>query len=123
MAGLELQRQLLKRLRRVVREWPSDPSRKGRDLGEFLKESYLAKLEKQSSPPVSAVAVDSLEKLSFNHYRKLYPRERELSFSSEVAKNPWILSNESLNDMQHHSRSLWGRMTRRRRTTKFPGST
>ena len=49
MAGLELQRQLLKRLRRVVREWPSDPSRKGRDLGEFLKESYLAKFEKQSS--------------------------------------------------------------------------
>ena len=47
MARLGLQRQLLKRLQKVVKEWPADPSRKGRDLGEFLKESYIQRFKEE----------------------------------------------------------------------------
>lgn len=47
MARLGVQRQLLKRLQRVVKEWPADPSRKGRDLGEFLKESYVQQFKEE----------------------------------------------------------------------------
>lgn len=47
MARLGLQRQLLKRVQRVVKEWPADPSRKGRDLGEFLKESYVQRVREE----------------------------------------------------------------------------
>lgn len=33
--------QLLRRLKKVLQEWPVDSSRKGRDLGEFLRDSYV----------------------------------------------------------------------------------
>ena len=33
--------QLLKRYRKVIQEWPVDTSRKGRDLGEYLRNSYM----------------------------------------------------------------------------------
>ena len=35
--------QLVRRLEKVLQSWPSDPSRKGRDLGEYLKKSYTVK--------------------------------------------------------------------------------
>ena len=39
---------LLKRLREVLRQWPPDPSRKGRDFGEFLAMTYRARFEEES---------------------------------------------------------------------------
>ncbi len=51
--ALELQRQLVRRLQRVVREWPVDQSRQGRDLGEFLKLRYLEIFKEECSRNVS----------------------------------------------------------------------
>ena len=38
---------LLKRLQRVLGQWPTDASRKGRDLGEFLSQRYKAKFQEE----------------------------------------------------------------------------
>ena len=39
--------QLTKQLRKVLNQWPLDSSRKGRDLGEYLKHHYLKVFEQQ----------------------------------------------------------------------------
>ena len=48
MALLKQQKVLLSRLQKLVRGWPADPSRKGRDLGEFLKQTYVQKFEAEA---------------------------------------------------------------------------
>ena len=55
----EVQRQLLRRLQKVVKEWPTDPSRKGRDLGEFLKKIYMPKFKQECQADVRTCMVDS----------------------------------------------------------------
>ncbi len=54
---LMLQRQLVRRLQKVVKEWPVDPSRKGRDLGEFLRLRYQQIFKEECSRDVSEFAV------------------------------------------------------------------
>ena len=45
-------------------------------------------------PAEAEQAVQCLERLSTNHYRKLYHRKQESSFAGDiVVKNPWLLSN------------------------------
>ena len=39
--------QLTKQLKKVLNQWPLDSSRKGRDLGEYLKHHYLKVFEQQ----------------------------------------------------------------------------
>lgn len=39
---------LLKRLRTVLSKWPEDSSRQGRDLGEFLSQSYKVRFQEES---------------------------------------------------------------------------
>ena len=118
--ALKQQQVLLSRLQKLVREWPSDPSKKGRDFGEFLKQTYAQKFKEEAvtnvsrvrmrtrgknmvggahsfsllQPQKAAAALESLERLDSNYYRGLYAREKELTFTGELAaKNPWILSN------------------------------
>ena len=56
--SLELQHQLVKRLRKVVKAWPVDPTRKGRDLGEFLKENYVQQFKKEYLSNVCMLCCD-----------------------------------------------------------------
>ena len=37
--------QLVRRLRKVLQKWPSDPSREGRDLGAYLNKNYEVKFK------------------------------------------------------------------------------
>lgn len=44
---------LMKRFREVLKQWPPDASRKGRDLGEFLAMTYRARFEEESQSNVA----------------------------------------------------------------------
>lgn len=91
-----MSKQLLSRLKKVAREWPVDPSRQGRDLGEYLRTVYHKKFESLVENDIDQAlrAVQSLEKLNSNYYHHLYPRVREYGFTGDMAvNNPWILSN------------------------------
>ena len=48
-----MSKQLLSRLKKVAREWPVDPSRQGRDLGEYLRTVYHKKFESLVEKDVS----------------------------------------------------------------------
>ena len=48
-----MSKQLLTRLKKVAREWPVDPSRQGRDLGEYLRTVYHKKFESLVEKDVS----------------------------------------------------------------------
>ncbi len=47
--------QLVRRLEKVLQSWPSDPSRKGRDLGEYLKKNCLVKFREELKQNVREV--------------------------------------------------------------------
>ena len=114
----EARRQLLRRLQKVVKDWPEDPSRKGRDFGEFLRNTYMQRFKEDVKNDVrgsvsavpspnffmfpclntqlsrAEIAVKSLERLSSNHHRKMFSREKDYSFSEGlVLKHPLALSN------------------------------
>ena len=46
---------LVRRLEKVLQSWPSDPSRKGRDLGEYLKRNYPVKFREELKQNVREV--------------------------------------------------------------------
>lgn len=54
-------KQLLSRFHKVVAEWPVDPSRKGRDLGAYLREQYPQKLARECHSDVSVLIIRSME--------------------------------------------------------------
>ncbi len=43
---LRISQQLTSRLKKVINEWPADSTRQGRDLGEYLKQSYTKEFKK-----------------------------------------------------------------------------
>ena len=43
----------------MLQSWPSDPSRKGRDLGEYLKKNYPVKFREQLKQNVREVTSSS----------------------------------------------------------------
>lgn len=53
---LRLSQQLISRLKKVINEWPVDSSRKGRDLGEYLKESYMVEFQRRLDEDVRLAA-------------------------------------------------------------------
>ena len=54
-------KQLLNRFHRVVTEWPVDPSRKGRDIGAYLREHYRQKLDRECQRDVSVRTIRLIE--------------------------------------------------------------
>ncbi|XP_065897809.1 ubiquinol-cytochrome-c reductase complex assembly factor 2-like [Dysidea avara] len=77
------------RLAKVVRRWPDEATRKGDDLGSFLRKLYGLK----ATSIQSEGAVVSLERISTNYYRKKYRREDETSYTGMSQHlhmhNPW----------------------------------
>ena len=55
--SVEARRQLLQRLQKVVKDWPEDPSRKGRDFGEFLRNTYMQRFEEDLKNDVRATSL------------------------------------------------------------------
>ena len=91
-SSLELQRQLLRRLQRVVRQWPEDPSRKGRDFGEFLRKRYVQRFEEELKKNVSRRVRLSSRELVYSllnmriyahmHSHHVQPSHAEMAVSS-----------------------------------------
>jgi len=54
-AAMTYQNALVRRLGEVLRKWPVDRSRKGRDLGEFLSKSYKLKFQDEVLTDVSSI--------------------------------------------------------------------
>ncbi|XP_003388841.1 PREDICTED: ubiquinol-cytochrome-c reductase complex assembly factor 2-like [Amphimedon queenslandica] len=103
---------LSRRLNKVLKNWPIDSSRKGRDLGEYLHQEYRLTFEKLLSEDIEVAknSLQSLENLNNNCYWNRYPRKHNHGFIGDiVAKNPWILSNENMKQMNVSSMSLWQR--------------
>lgn len=116
-AVMNTAKQLLDRFHKVLAEWPVDASRKGRDLGAYLREQYSQKLSKvcHIDPARASNAVLCLERLNSNYYRGLYRRKKELGFCGEiVAQNSWLLSTDHLNKMEAESKGWWKKLTSRR---------
>ncbi|CAI8026160.1 Ubiquinol-cytochrome-c reductase complex assembly factor 2 [Geodia barretti] len=65
---------LLRRLQSGIGRWPVNSSRKGRDLGEFLRTTYEQTFKElvKTDPMAAEAAVRSLERLVSDHHRNLY---------------------------------------------------
>ena len=64
---------LLKKLRNILRQWPVDATKKGRDLGEFFAEGYAGRLQNGDIPNVRLYRFNSTHDHthSFSHILRL----------------------------------------------------
>uniref|UniRef100_A0AAZ3SKK3 Mitochondrial nucleoid factor 1 n=1 Tax=Oncorhynchus tshawytscha TaxID=74940 RepID=A0AAZ3SKK3_ONCTS len=75
-----------RRFLKLCEEWPRDESKKGRDLGTFLRQRVaLAFREGEntqlSDPEKCDQMYDSLARINTNIYRERFPRTRDTSFT------------------------------------------
>ena len=81
---------ILERLRKAADAWPVVEARAGRDLGEYIKGSYAARVTKLAETGPSGLAeatteVQAAESLLRNEIREKYRRASDTTFTGELA--------------------------------------
>ncbi|OWF51337.1 Mitochondrial nucleoid factor 1 [Mizuhopecten yessoensis] len=93
--------QKIRAFRRICKEWPLDPTKKDRDIAEFIRKKITYAFEKTEIAKVDEVKCYleyiSLERLNESfHLKKMHPRHRTegtSGYNLETIKK--LLSNES----------------------------
>ncbi|KAI1897156.1 hypothetical protein AGOR_G00080290 [Albula goreensis] len=107
-----------RRFLKLCEEWPKDETKKGRDLGTFLRQRVaLAFREGEntqiSDPEKCDQMYESLARINGNFYRERFPRAKDTSFTGvTVEECRLLLSTESLQQM-NEKKGLWKTMMER----------
>lgn len=92
--------QLYKNYLKLLERWPLEPTKKGRDLAEYLRAEVKEGFRNgQAIGDVKACEknYESLKRLADDHYKNQYPRSAQFSSSSLSADSCKILlANENL---------------------------
>ncbi|XP_054982331.1 ubiquinol-cytochrome-c reductase complex assembly factor 2 isoform X1 [Sorex araneus] len=91
-----------RRFLKLCEEWPVDETKRGRDLGAYLRQRVAQAFRegensKVQEPEVCDEMYESLARLHSNYYKHKYPRPRETSFSGlSLEEYKLILSTDAL---------------------------
>ncbi|XP_048873014.1 ubiquinol-cytochrome-c reductase complex assembly factor 2 isoform X2 [Brienomyrus brachyistius] len=103
-----------RRFLKLCEEWPRDESKKGRDLGTFLRQRVaLAFREGEntqiSDPEKCDQMYDSLVRINNNYYKEKFPRVKDTSFTGvTVEECRLLLSTGSMQQMdEEKKKGLW----------------
>ncbi|XP_018602429.1 ubiquinol-cytochrome-c reductase complex assembly factor 2 [Scleropages formosus] len=102
-----------RRFLKLCEEWPKDESKKGRDLGTFLRQRVaLAFREGEntqiSDPEKCDQMYESLVRINSNYYKEKFPRAKDTSFTGvTVEECRVLLSSGNMQQMDEEKRSLW----------------
>ncbi|CDQ63869.1 ubiquinol-cytochrome-c reductase complex assembly factor 2 [Oncorhynchus nerka] len=108
-----------RRFLKLCEEWPRDESKKGRDLGTFLRQRVaLAFREGEntqlSDPEKCDQMYESLARINTNIYRERFPRTRDTSFTGvTVEECRMLLATGSMQQMDEEKKGLWKTLTER----------
>ncbi|XP_004617713.1 ubiquinol-cytochrome-c reductase complex assembly factor 2 isoform X2 [Sorex araneus] len=105
-----------RRFLKLCEEWPVDETKRGRDLGAYLRQRVAQAFRegensKVQEPEVCDEMYESLARLHSNYYKHKYPRPRETSFSGlSLEEYKLILSTDTLEEFKDMNKGLWKKL-------------
>uniref|UniRef100_A0A672YPN4 Mitochondrial nucleoid factor 1 n=2 Tax=Sphaeramia orbicularis TaxID=375764 RepID=A0A672YPN4_9TELE len=120
-ACLSLSKMSATRYRRFLKlceEWPRDESKKGRDLGTFLRQRVAAAFREGESTQISDPEkcdqiYESLARINGNVYRQKFPRVRDTSFTGVTVEECKVFLTGSATQMDEQKKGLWKTLMQR----------
>ncbi|KAG8588892.1 hypothetical protein GDO81_006141 [Engystomops pustulosus] len=105
-----------RRFLKLCEEWPVDETRRGRDLGAFLRQRVVQAFKEgentQIQDPEGCDQIyESLNRLNGNYYREKYPRLQDTSFTEITADEyQMVLATDTLKQMDEIKKGMWKRL-------------
>nr|DBA33819.1 TPA: hypothetical protein GDO54_001449 [Pyxicephalus adspersus] len=96
-----------RRFLKLCEEWPVDETRRGRDLGSFLRQR-VAQIQ---DPEVCDQMYESLNRINSSYYKEKYPRLQDTSFTEITAEEyRMVLATDNLKQMDESNKGMWKRL-------------
>ncbi|XP_053562835.1 ubiquinol-cytochrome-c reductase complex assembly factor 2 [Bombina bombina] len=105
-----------RRFLKLCEEWPVEETRRGRDLGAFLRQRVAQAFREGEStqvadPEACDQMYESLNRINNNCYKEKYPRLRDTSFTEvTVEEYRMVLATDSLKQMEGMKKGMWTRL-------------
>ncbi|XP_037535259.1 ubiquinol-cytochrome-c reductase complex assembly factor 2 [Nematolebias whitei] len=102
-----------RRFLKLCEEWPRDETKKGRDLGTFLRQRVASAFREGENtqiadPEKCDQMYESLARINGNVYRQRFPRVRDTSFTGITTEECRMLLSESMQQsMDEEKKGLW----------------
>ncbi|XP_061788608.1 ubiquinol-cytochrome-c reductase complex assembly factor 2 [Nerophis lumbriciformis] len=107
-----------RRFLKLCEEWPLDETKKGRDLGTFLRQRVAAAFREGENTQISDtekcdLMYESLARMNTNTYRQRFPRVKDTSFTGVTVEECKLLLSGSVQQTEDEKKSLWKTLTER----------
>ncbi|MEE6493003.1 hypothetical protein FKM82_016697 [Ascaphus truei] len=108
-----------RRFLKLCEEWPLDETKRGRDLGAFLRQRVAQAFREGentqvSDPDACDQMYESLSRINSSYYRDKYPRLRDTSFTEvTVEEYRMVLATDSLKELEDMKKGMWKRLRER----------
>uniref|UniRef100_A0A8D0EEN3 Mitochondrial nucleoid factor 1 n=1 Tax=Salvator merianae TaxID=96440 RepID=A0A8D0EEN3_SALMN len=105
-----------RRFLKLCEEWPVEESKRGRDLGTFLRQRVAQAFREgentEISDPVTCDEMfESLARIHSNYYKNKYPRLKDTSFTGvTVEECNLVLATDNLKQMEEASKGTWTKL-------------
>ncbi|KAM4582132.1 ubiquinol-cytochrome-c reductase complex assembly factor 2 [Fundulus diaphanus] len=102
-----------RRFLKLCEEWPRDETKKGRDLGTFLRQRVASAFREGENtqiadPEKCDQMYESLARINGNVYRQRFPRARDTSFTGVTVEECRVLLSGSMQQsMDDEKKGLW----------------
>ncbi|KAM7422677.1 hypothetical protein PAMA_010632 [Pampus argenteus] len=113
-----------RRFLKLCEEWPRYESKKGQDLGTFLRQRVAAAFREGentqiSDPEKCDQMYESLARINSNFYRQRFPRLRDTSFTGITVEECKVFLTDNTQCMDEEKKGLWKTLMKRF-TSKSP---
>ncbi|XP_053102269.1 ubiquinol-cytochrome-c reductase complex assembly factor 2 isoform X2 [Hemicordylus capensis] len=96
-----------RRFLKLCEEWPVEETKRGRDLGTFLRQRI-------SDPVTCDEMFESLARIHTNYYKTKYPRLKDTSFTGvSVEECKLVIATDSLKQMEEGKKGKWTKLRER----------
>ncbi|KAM9003777.1 ubiquinol-cytochrome-c reductase complex assembly factor 2 [Sarcophilus harrisii] len=105
-----------RRFLKLCEEWPLDETKRGRDLGAYLRQRVAQAFREGENtqitePEVCDEMYESLARLHSNYYKHKYPRPRDTGFSGlTVEECRIVLATDTLEEFKEMNKGLWKKL-------------
>ncbi|XP_038605596.1 ubiquinol-cytochrome-c reductase complex assembly factor 2 [Tachyglossus aculeatus] len=105
-----------RRFLKLCEEWPLDETKRGRDLGAYLRQRVAQAFREGENTQVAEPEAcdqmyESLARLHSNYYKHKYPRPRDTGFSGlTVEECRTVLATDALEEFKEMNKGLWKKL-------------
>ncbi|XP_001377827.1 ubiquinol-cytochrome-c reductase complex assembly factor 2 [Monodelphis domestica] len=105
-----------RRFLKLCEEWPLDETKRGRDLGAYLRQRVAQVFREGENtqiaePETCDQMYESLARLHSNYYKLKYPRPKDTCFSGlTVEECRIVLATDTLEEFKEMNKGLWKKL-------------